>query len=665
MFRVCWKLLRSGPGRPPIRPVDSPRKLKHERKLEDELTKAEIRELRRGTRRRRRLWAGVILGNLAVLGLMVGGPFLRARQRALEGRRDFGRFVACLWGGRPTDSAGLVLPSGDRAHYVDAFMAREDWPRHCLDELDAVAPTEAFWIFPETRHAEGEVRRAVAMVRRELRDVNRDDSVVPSRPWLGVQRLVAALTLWCEQADALTHLQSNAVTCSASTSVIPERLPFRTTEKLRMWLRPLGDGAEAFGIDQRGVSWLRVGGGRVRPQRVRRPPALSDWLVRGPEIWLVWKTPDERCREQSCANRAMGLAQLRESDATAPPPHWYGAHPAGPVKDTVRLNDHRLTVIAVGPESRYELRHFELRDTMSTTPVSTTPAIDSPATSNPATGTSEPANVAPAAPTERIVLPEGLRSPIFDEAGHIIGLNQAGLVQVSGSSFQLLHPATATTVRRCGDYYALVDDDAIVVGHVAVGDDSANPSRAIHPTPVEATQLPDARSPTATTHFQRAAPTSNNAGSAATEAFDADAHAQEASHSWVRIATSPNLVLDCNDGGAIFATNQHAVLCRRGQCTTHRYDAPGHLAAVMTADAAVVAHGEPERQIYVRRVDENGIGAPQIPAGCWSAEGGLCGQPILGARRSRVVLGAIVGDDLAVVETNDGGTSWEPLTGLR
>ena len=60
-----------------------------------------------------------LLGNLVLLVLMVGGPWLRGYLRARDSWQAFGRYTACLYGGSPSPEPGLGLPLGSEAYFAD------------------------------------------------------------------------------------------------------------------------------------------------------------------------------------------------------------------------------------------------------------------------------------------------------------------------------------------------------------------------------------------------------------------------------------------------------------------------------------------------------------------------------------------------------------------
>jgi hypothetical protein len=90
--------------------------------------------------------------------------------------------------------------------------------------------------------------------------------------------------------------------------------------------------------------------------------------------------------------------------------------------------------------------------------------------------------------------------------------------------------------------------------------------------------------------------------------------------------------------------------------------------AVRASGDAVLAYSMIEEpQLRVARLSASGQvrGPATTPAACWDPTGGMCGQPTLAADSGRLLLGARDGTDLLVLESDDGGTRWKPLSGLK
>ncbi len=328
-----------------------------------DLEAEDFRALSKDALRRRRLWLLGIAGNALVALVLVGGPYWRGRERALEARRDFAALCACLWNAEIAPSPGLTLPPMDLPAYVDAATDPE-WPSSCLARAEALAPEAAFWLFPDTRAAEDDLRRAGAMVVRELRDASSavDPSAsVPMRPRLAVLRLAAAIGVLAREADASLDLDAPAIVLPEARAALPERVPLRATSDAIVEMRPWAEGVELLALDARGVSWTRVGGGQVDHRRFRRP-ALVSGVTRGRDArpWLIWSTPEARCLATGCARQALGVAPLDDATVVTPSPRWLAAHPwRGP--RSVAIGDDAIWVLALTDEAGAELRRFALR----------------------------------------------------------------------------------------------------------------------------------------------------------------------------------------------------------------------------------------------------------------------------------------------------------------
>lgn len=314
--------------------------------VEGELSlEEEAKALRKGTTKGRRLLLFAFVGHLLILASLVGLPYLRGRRRAQLGKRALANYAACLLGGEAAGDPGLALPDEAPEHYADA--ARHEALVECRALLQLVAPDDAFWLFPSTRHAEGEVRRAVAMATRELDAIHEAPSHrTPERPWLALQRVIAALTLWTEAADVQGNIFDVCVRFpSPPQSVRAERVPLQAGAGATVQMRTHAEGIAVLALDERGLSWVRVAAGALDPRRMRRQTLIRDVRFYSGEPWIIWATPEERC-EDGCAQRAMGVARLQDSTVETPVPRFLRAHPAGSVYASVQTTDDYLWVAA-------------------------------------------------------------------------------------------------------------------------------------------------------------------------------------------------------------------------------------------------------------------------------------------------------------------------------
>ena len=359
--------------------------------------------LRRLAFRRRRTWAAAIVGNALVLLGMVGGPWQRGRNRAVHARRGFGALAACLWEAEPNPAAGLTLPAGDLAHYADASR-KPGWPERCAPLADAVLPPPVFFVFPAVRAAEADARRAVEVVRQELRQASSSAGLVPTRPRLAMLRLSAALAVLAREASAEDRLRAPAVLLNRRPSaVLPERIPLQLEPSATLEVRGWADGVELLARGERALSWVRVGGGRLDPRRFRRPAALHGTVHDGRTPWLLWWTAEARCGPQGCAQRALGLAPLSDESVVTPTPRWLASHPSWGSRSVLLAAPH--VWVAARTTGGVELRRFTLP-----------PSVARTDRRERGRSGQEPAEAPPQPPDLAWPLPGALRAEAGDEA---------------------------------------------------------------------------------------------------------------------------------------------------------------------------------------------------------------------------------------------------------
>ena len=389
-------------------------------------------------RRRRRAWVAAIVGNALLVVVLVGGPWLRGRQRALEAREAFGRLAACLWDAEPDPRHGLTLPADDLAAYADASRDAQ-WPRRCLEatrfDLDP-----AFWLFPETRVAEADVVRATRLVAEEIESAPLR-ATVASRPRLAVLRLSAALAVYSERADAFVDLDAPAIRLSEAESILPERIPLQAGPNAELDVYAHADGVELVALDARGLSWVRVRGGRVDARRLRRPSTLRATVRDRRTSHLMWWTDPERCAPD-CTRRALGWAALDDSVVLLPQPRWLGAHPVS--DDAVAVQGESLWVVAAGDPP--ELRRFDLE-------------VDDV---DPGDADAPHPNDAPDAPAERTPL-EGAEQPALD--GESVWWTHEGVLHSHRDGRTRTHGAGRGWVQRAGSWVWAESGELLYDGH--------------------------------------------------------------------------------------------------------------------------------------------------------------------------------------------------------
>lgn len=552
--------------------------------VEGELSlEEEVKALRKGTTKGRRLLLFAFVGHVLILAALVGLPYLRGRHRAQLGKRALARYAACLLGGEAADDPGLALPDESPEHYADEV--RRGALRGCRASLESLAPEDAFWLFPSTRHAESEVRRAVAMATRELDGVgSAAPHRTPERPWLALQRVIAALTLWMEAADVQGNIFDPCVRFpTEAESVRPERVPLQAASSAALQMRTHAEGIALLALDERGISWVRVAAGALDPRRMRREALIRDVRFYAGEPWIIWATPEERCGS-SCAQRTMGVARLEDSTVETPEPRFLRAHPAGSIRTSVQASEDHLWV-AARRESGVAVVRFE-----------------------------------------RAVVEEPLPEDSTDEER----VPLAGEVVATARPLRLSH-----LLRGSADALWGIDLDNQLVD----GSGGVRASDAMWFMPAgESVFAGTARG---VVHIR----------GTSTERIGGP-------------LTNPRVAFD-NGRVAIAGIAEDTLNVIRCETTCERlsiHDVTTFRLAFLN-DGLVIAHSQ-GGEIRVQTWGEEGLSAPIVPAPCWSESGGLCAPMVMTSRNGRVVLGGRDGQDLLVVETQDGGR-WRRLVGLR
>ncbi len=299
------------PSDPPLR-----------RARESEVPKIDFRE---GSKRSLKLKLALVLGNALVAAVILGGPYYRGKLREEESRHRFSELCACLWDAEASPG-GLTLPADDLGAYARAATS-DSWPRDCIPVLDGLVSEETFWLWPDTRIREAEVRRAVTQVREELEAVESPLTLatrIPARPRLAILRLAAALGELAREVAAGDIVERSAIRLREVTP-IPTRVPLNAVGATRGWMRPTSAGMETLVIDDVGIGWVRTGEGRVDARRLRRPGAVRG-CGQSATPHLVWFTRDERCGAE-CSTRSMGITRLDNNVVQIPTPTWFRSHP--------------------------------------------------------------------------------------------------------------------------------------------------------------------------------------------------------------------------------------------------------------------------------------------------------------------------------------------------
>ncbi|MFW5876670.1 MAG: hypothetical protein ACOCXM_08030 [Myxococcota bacterium] len=588
--------------------------------------------------RSRFVWIAVGL-NALLAAVFLGWPFAFGLWRATEGRDDFARFAACLWGGEPAADPGLGLPPDEALHFADRMLhGPGDWPGRCRPLLGEVRPRPAWLLLPSVKQAESIVADEVGKVKEELArvsDVRRSTRLPPQVPMklhATVERLQAALSNQASVTGADLDLTEPAIRLTRGTPLVrPTRIPLRTARDGEVHLRARGDGILALAMDDRRIARAKVGGGGMTFQQVRRPPRVRATLE-GPRgrPWLVSAMPEARCASDEpdrCAGRATGVARLGAEHARAPDPTWLAAHPEPPPDTTVEVSaatgGHAIHVVARGLEGDAEVRRFALarEDTTDKGP--------------------------PADP----VTPQATWPLRGFRPGEAVRLVQGATTHVLWTA-----PTPSGAVLRMRD---------------------------LEPEPGSASEVHEAREIAGAGSPRMVTCTSGPVVWVLIGSGDRGRVVRFGDEAPVRKGASFELpwnprrapALACGeDRATVVAPTRHGLTLRRcdeeGRCeATRPIRGEVHTFAAIRdrGTTAVAFAAAPRRQVWIATWsdDESEPTSPRVVAPCFGEEGGLCGTPRFAARSGRILLAAREDGDLLVVETTDGGATWRPMRGLR
>jgi hypothetical protein len=591
---------------------------------------ADIAELKeQAAKKRRLLWA--LFGNVVLLVVMLGGPFARGILRAHQAWRDFGRFGACLYGGKTLENPGLGVPTGSEAHFAAELLARSpQWPERCQALLHQILADEPIFLLPTVKSAEIDVRTAAKVVERELEAVlvRVPGERLSLRPLRAVEQLRAVLSRHALTAGVIEVPQDDAFALDNKRHgvPIPTRVPIYAASDARLALWGGDSELHALALDSTGVSYAHVAGGSMNQARLPRPKLLESFVPTPEGGWFVWAMPQRRCRERAegCATKALGVAALSLPLSQMPLPRWLGAHPFGRIDRSLWFRETQLSVWAEASDKQLQLRAFSLPSE---------PADQAATELPPLAAIHSLASVA--ASDAQLVALAGEPLPLFAsrsaEATTLWQLEPGGprsLAQLPASSSAWLSANT------CADHVALAfgTERELLVATI-------KPDRSVQVWPTLALGLSDV------------------------------VHERDPNHDRVQVI--------CTDDKRVvlFARDPHdvllAVTCAPGAACERRALANDvqHFAAQRMEEQLWLAYAGSKNVAQIRLLGLDLKAktrvAERVVAACWAPQGGLCGAPVLARVGQRLLLGAREGTDLMLIESPDGGQHWEPLRGLK
>ncbi len=597
---------------------------------DDQAAELEVRAFRAGSRQ----IVLAVAANVLLAALMLGVPYWRGHVQGKRALTAFSRFAGCVFGAEPKTGLGLSLPPGERAHFAGQVMrAAGGWPGRCKPALQSIAPEEAIFLWPSVKQAGADVRAAVRLVGRELEQLARQrarnpEGRVPERPLLAVDRLRAALALLAKAADADEGIDGNAIAFRKPAAVAePARLPIvaGSHAALQVWVGL--DGLYALAMDGRGVSWLRVEGGKLEHRRFKRTSLVRAALRAGAQPLIVWAMSPKRCEQEEhhCVHRATGVARFAQDAEALPTPSWLAGHPAGRADRSLRLSvAGQVDLLArANAEGALELRRFAL-----------------PAEARP--------DAPPSAPLQRFPLPDAqaprdalLLPGVPGAVAYIVDGEQGVQAFVWDYERGQAPVALGTLAGEGGWLVACQGEDG---RYLAYG---------------SARELGVARLPAegAPRVVQPPLPI----------ALGDPLDAEDEGHDRVRLlcAGARATLVGASARRALLSLSCGQSGCERG---------PELARGVASFDAAALADGTllaysrtREPQLSVLSLDAHGAprGPARVPGACWDPKSGMCDQPTLVADAGRLLLCARDGSDLLALESDDAGQHWKTMAGLK
>jgi hypothetical protein len=572
---------------------------------------------------------------------MVGMPWLRGYLRTRALWQAFADYGACLYGGAPADEPGLGMPTGHEAQFATRMLGEPGFAVACDERLSALAPDEAIFVMPAIKTAEMDLRAAVALVRNELAPLagRSPGTRLSVRPLRALERLRAGLANHTNASGMVAVPERDAFTLPSdrATLPVPTRLPLYAGANALVSLWQDAGELHALASDNTGISYVRVRGGTLEQTRVPRPKLFEGVVPRALPSSFVWAMSRARCAERpsGCADKTIGIARVTLPLTALPPPRWLGAHPKGTLERTVLRIDERVVVAAETGADTSEVREFALESADDLT-ITKDSAPLAPQRVWPVAVKGDPL-LLPLAGEPRLLsvaTADARADPNASAGQHGTTLSELtpsenkALASLPGEG----KPWVVGCVQSGGQRLVFGHEHALAIGERAASGELTS----WESLPFELRDVLDERD-------------------------HARDRVQPLCGSQALVAA---VVRERSDRLSV-------ALCRTGQarCVVEPIAASVRsFAAVVSEQRVVVAYaGDGESsQLRVRSIDPS---APErseerVPAPCWSDGKGFCGAPVLARVGDRLLLGAREGTDLRVLESRDGGISWQALDDL-
>jgi hypothetical protein len=572
----------------------------------------------RGLRADQRRRAVMVFGNLLLLAVLVGVPFVRGHWRALETQGAHAAFVGCLYGGRV--SGGLGALAQEEEHFAAQLArAERDWPRRCMHLLDALAPRPALFVLPAVKAAEERVREAHAIARSELQAVQtyRPGQRMPERALRALQLLRSSVGAQQVQAGVSSELAELPARLDRPAGLaMPARLPLYAAPDASLTLWGDDQVLRIVAVDATGLSYFEAQAGKpfVRA-RLARPSSLRGYAQSGAHGWLVWGTPAARCaqRGDGCFGKTSRVAEAPAPLLELPPARTLNAHLAGRADRALAATPEGVLLAARAAGGRTELQEFAL-------------------------------------------------------------LAQAEHAELPALS------ATRSWPARLDDALVLATNDGPLVLGITRAVDRAQllHVRARASTPLAELAGTEPVWLAACAEDRRVTFAFGAAGQLRIGMLESAS--KEGGRSWAELTLPVTQVIDgerrdrdrvalvCKQQGALLIAHEAddrltAIACDESaqQCRKlHIASEVAHFSTIATSRGALIAYaGAQAAQVRVRTFDSArvALGPERIPSACWSKRG-LCAKPSLARVGARIVLVAPEKTDLLALESADDGETW-------
>jgi hypothetical protein len=656
-----------------------------------ELTEQEAKQVASAMRPQRRPLLIALAANLVMSGALLGVPYVRGRILARETREHYVAFVQCIIGGEPAANPGLSLPRGEREHYAaKVLFANSDWPLSCRPALQRLRPPDATFLWPSLKSAGLDLRAAVDLVDKELVTLAKRRAEgtgrVPQKPLDALRRLQAASVLFARAGGAKDDIDNDSIVLSDKVTGLaaPARLPLMIGETHGLLGWSDSGVLELLTFDSHSLAYLRVDGGKVDRQRVRRNSFLRGVSRAGSTAYLAWAMPEAKCneREDHCAARPTGLARYDKGGSELEEPTWkLPGHPAErldrslSISETGRVDFLRrssarggiewirthLPLLAAGtPAGEQKPTRLDVEAEATVVDLPDEPATKSGASSGAAAAAA--VSGANRADGNNAAAPSGTGGPEANK-------DKPQPVAMVLSSATLVH-GEPVSVLRATQTAAGVEASLTL---------TSQPTRTLSFETVPGEKPWTAACSAGADRFVAYGSSSE----LRVQHYAEGPNAQPLVAQHIELGTpldpedsgGDRLRLLCEDGRAqlLFVSKDlslQELSCDSKRCSDTRVLTKNvaEFDAVRRRGLTMIAYqqGPVAPTIKLLRLDEKGnlAGNPTVVGPCWDPLGGLCGRPILISDPQRTALLTRDGPDVLALETTNDGRTFATLSGI-